>query len=261
MKHTGFVLLALELTSAPALVMAQDPTPAALVAELFASAAQTPARVTDEREEMVEALALSMRDRVSIAHDRNGRGIAAAHCRRASEGCEQRMLQFADYLVDAGESRGIDPWLLAAMAVRESMLDPFAVGGVGELGILQIHPKRPDAKQVRFMRDAKYRTQCRSQAGACQREIVEHAARILQQSLTVCRGRLRAALGAYNSGRCGGSDSYAERVLKERTKLRLTARKLQRNAPVYDVRSARSAAIARNDAPAYRRNAFVSTLQ
>lgn len=262
MKHTEIVLLALGLTSAPALVFAQGTAPQTVaMAEVVSSAQQDSAPVRDERAQKVEALALAMRDRVSIAHDKLGHGVAAAHCRRASEGCDQRIAEFADYLVAAGEKRGLDPWLLAAMAVRESMLDPFAVGGVGELGILQIHPKRPDAKQVRFMRDAKYRKQCRSVAGACQREIVEHAANILEQSLTMCRGRLRSALGAYNSGRCTRSKDYAEHVLKERARLRLTASKLKRKAPVYVMPSPKAGALARNDVPTGREPALVSTVQ
>jgi hypothetical protein len=176
-----------------------------------------------------ELLGLALRDRVSIARDRSGYGVPTPHCRNASEGCDQRMQEFAGYMADAARARGIDPFLLGAMAVRESMLDPFAVGGIGERGILQINPRRADAKQVRFMRDGAYRQRCRRSAGACQREIVEHAAHILDQAMKACRGQVRAALGAYNSGRCGKSADYATRVLKERAALRAFARATARS--------------------------------
>jgi hypothetical protein len=122
-------------------------------------------------------------------------------------------------MLESGEQYGLDPWLLAAMAFRESGLNPFAVGTRGEKGILQLHPKNRRAKEVRFVQDESYRTRCQRQPGACQREVVERAAFILASSLGKCGGDLEQALGMYNTGRCGGSASYAKRVLKERARL------------------------------------------
>jgi hypothetical protein len=166
----------------------------------------------------------AMRFRVSV-HKSRRTGIltAVSHCRRASEGCDRRLLEFAHYLKDAGEHNGIDPWLLAAMAFRESGLNPFAVGNVGELGILQLHPRNPRSKNVRFVHDQWYRSRCKRQAGACQREVVDRAAELLARSLEQCGGDLNLALGAYNSGRCGGNSSYAERILVERDALKEAA--------------------------------------
>jgi hypothetical protein len=171
-----------------------------------------------------DALAGALLESISLGKDKQGRSIPAAHCRTASEGCERRLQELAGYLTDVGQERGMDPWLLAAIAVRESGLDPFVRGSAGELGILQIHPKRPDAKQVRFMRDAGYRQQCHRVPGACQREIVVHAAHILEQGLKACHGRLGAALGAYNTGRCGGNNDYTRNVLGQRNALHAAAR-------------------------------------
>jgi hypothetical protein len=158
----------------------------------------------------------AIRFRVTVhTNRRTGRAIPVLHCRQAREGCDRRIFEFAHYLVDAGERNGIDPWLLAAMAFRESGMNPFAVGGVGELGILQLHPKNPSVRDVRFVRDRWYRQRCRKEAGACQREIVDRAAEILARSLALCGGDLDQALGAYNTGKCGGNKRYAKRILSE----------------------------------------------
>jgi hypothetical protein len=163
----------------------------------------------------------ALRFRVTInTNKRTGHVTAAYHCRHASEGCDRRLLEFARYLKDAGEANGIDPWLLAAMAFRESGLNPFAIGGVGELGILQLHPKNARSRGVRFVRDEWYRNRCHREPGACQREVVDRAAQLLAQCLEQCGGKLDQALGMYNTGRCGGSDTYAKRVLGEVEKLK-----------------------------------------
>jgi Transglycosylase SLT domain len=163
----------------------------------------------------------AMRVRVSVhKNTRSGRSIPIYHCRQAREGCDQRLTEFAHYIVDAGAKNGVDPWLLAAMAFRESGMNPWVVGAVGELGILQLHPKNPRTKSVRFVRDAYYRARCRKEAGACQREVVDRAAEILARSLAMCDGDLYRALGMYNSGKCGGNKPYADRILLERDKLK-----------------------------------------
>ena len=163
----------------------------------------------------------AMQFRVAVhKNKRSGRTIPIYHCRQAAEGCDRRLLEFSHYLIDAGERYGIDPWLLAAMAFRESGMNPFAVGLVGERGILQLHPKNPRTKTVRFVKDEWYRQRCRKEAGACQREVVDRAAEILARSLDICGGDLKQALGMYNSGKCGGNARYAARILSERDALK-----------------------------------------
>ena len=162
----------------------------------------------------------AMKTRVGVSFDkRSGRTIPASHCRHAPGGCDQRLAAFADYLVASSTRFGLDPWLMAAMAFKESGMNPFALGSLGEMGILQINPERRDAKEVRFIRDEWYRKRCRKQPGACQEEVVNHAAQVLARSLEHCSGDLMEALGAYNTGRCGGNDRYAKRVLSERDEL------------------------------------------
>jgi Transglycosylase SLT domain len=149
-----------------------------------------------------------------------GATVPAFHCRNAPEGCDRRLLEFAGYLNASGTAHGVDPWLLAAMAFRESGFNPFAMGSLGELGILQLHPKNPRSKHVRFVHDEWYRKRCRKEAGACQDEVVDRAAQLLAKTLEQCGGDLIDALGAYNTGRCGGNSRYAKRILSERKLLR-----------------------------------------
>jgi Transglycosylase SLT domain len=168
----------------------------------------------------VPLLQQALRTRVTIHHNRrSGFMVPAYHCKRASEGCDARMREFARYLSDAGNRYEIDPWLLAAMAFKESGLNPYAVGAVGELGILQLHPKNRRSKGVRFVHDAAYRQHCKREAGACQREVVERAAQLLAKSLEKCEGDMKQALGMYNSGHCNAKSPYIARVLGERAKL------------------------------------------
>lgn len=165
----------------------------------------------------VPLLQQALRFRVTIhVNPRTGFMKPAYHCRRAKEGCDARLLEFARYLTEAGQEHEVDPWLLAAMAYRESSLNPFALGGVGEAGILQLHPRSRTSKGVRFVRDTRYRSRCKKELGACQREVVERAAQMLKSSLEKCDGDLEKALGMYNTGRCGGNPPYAARVFKER---------------------------------------------
>lgn len=186
---------------------------AALALALVAS----PTQFARAEMDPVPLLQQALRFRVTIHFNpRNGNMVAAYHCRRASEGCDARLLEFARYLKDAGDRYDIDPWLLAAMAFRESGLNPFAIGAVGEVGILQLHPKNPRSKGVRFVRDPWYRVRCKKQPGACQREVVERAAQLLARSLEKCGGDLESALGMYNSGRCRPNTRYSARVLGER---------------------------------------------
>ena len=192
---------------------------AVLVLALVAGCAAT-ATVAHADVDTSPLLQQAMRFRVAVHKKKSGRSVPIYHCRQAAEGCERRLLEFAHYLIDAGERNGVDPWLLAAMAFRESGMNPFVVGAVGELGILQLHPKNPRVKNVRFVRDSYYRERCKKELGACQREIVDRAAEILARSMELCGGDLNMALGAYNTGKCGGNQKYADKILVERDRLR-----------------------------------------
>lgn len=135
------------------------------------------------------------------------------HCRRAEGGCRARAERLAELFLEAGERYGVDPWLLAAMAAKESGMDSSAVGRVGELGLMQLHPRSP------WGRRALRRVRAGEPADAV---VVDEAAALLAAAIARCT-EIDAALGAYNSGRCG-PNRYAERVLRIRAAMEGTPR-------------------------------------
>ncbi len=166
-------------------------------------------------------LAQAMRTTLMLNHSEgSAEPVFVRHCRDAKAGCPARLEAFSQYFAEAGVRYNVDPWLLAAMAFRESSLNPFATGPVGEQGLLQIHPQSPWGRQVRFVKDATFRQRCLRQTGACQRELIQGATDLLARSLRLCDGDLIAALGSYNTGRCGGNPDYARKVLETRNELR-----------------------------------------
>jgi membrane-bound lytic murein transglycosylase MltF len=123
---------------------------------------------------------------------------------------------FSRWIAEIAREHGIDAFVLAAMAVRESGLDPFARGAAGEYGLIQLHP-RGVGRRVQFVQSEAFRQRCRRQLGACQRVILQIGARYLSEAVSQC-GSLEAGLGAYNRGVCG-STRYATLVLDERAAL------------------------------------------
>lgn len=180
-----------------------------------------PSGVAQERpDEEVVALARALDARLTVWKKPDGTVVHARHCRTIREGCRARIVKFSQWMVEAARRQGIDPFLLAAMAVRESGLDPFATGGVGERGLIQLHPKGV-GNGVRFVRSEAYRRHCRHRAGACQQEVIEAGARYVAEAIEHCGG-VAEGLGAYNTGNCGAND-YSRRVLDEHEKLRSLA--------------------------------------
>ncbi len=166
------------------------------------------------------ALVAAIRRELSINLP-NGSTAPVGHCLRAGprmdgndrwQRCQRRVSLFAQYFQAAGAEHGVDPWVLAAMARRESAYYPGASGSVGEYGIMQLHP-RGVGRDVRYVSNARFRAACRRVPGACQEEVVNVGADLLGRSLRHC-GTIEAALGAYNTGRCGGSEGYTQRVLR-----------------------------------------------
>jgi hypothetical protein len=119
-------------------------------------------------------------------------------------------------MAEVSHDHGLDPFVLAAMAIRESGLDPFVQGAAGEWGIVQLHP-RGIGGRVRFVQSEAYRQRCRRSAGACQREVLEVGANHLAEAIQAC-GSLNEALGRYNRGVCGET-AYTRRVMREHARL------------------------------------------
>lgn len=177
-----------------------------------------------KRDERVVALARALDARLTVWKRPDGRVIHVTHCRRIRDGCRARLVTFARWIVQVAEKHSIDPFLIAAMAIRESGLDPFAAGAAGERGIVQLHP-RGVGRGVRFVQSERYREYCKHKPGACQLEVIEAGATLVAESIEHCGG-VAAGLGAYNSGVCG-ENAYARRVLAEREKLLSLARRAE----------------------------------
>ena len=142
--------------------------------------------------------------------------IYVRSCRQGKTDCAKRLAAFAALFTDAGVQHQIDPMLLAAVGLRETGLNPFAEGGVGERGVVQLHPRGVGAR-VKFVKDRWYRSKCERQADACQADVVDVGARLLAAAISRC-GSVSEGLGAYNSGVCQET-AYSRLVLKERGKL------------------------------------------
>ncbi len=163
------------------------------------------------------AVLRALENRLTVwSNERSGRRVYVWHCRRARVDCRERLVAFAQLITEASLSNGIDPFLLAGIALRESGLNPFAEGGAGERGIVQLHP-RGVGSRVRFVRNDEYRERCARRTDACQGEVLHQGAELIARSVNTC-GTVREALGMYNTGVCQET-SYSRRVLEERERL------------------------------------------
>jgi hypothetical protein len=175
-----------------------------------------PASVAQAPEDpSVQALTRALDRRMTVWRT-DTRVVYVQHCRSAQGGCPERVATFARLIGDASDRYEIDPFLLAAVAVRESGMDPTAAGAVGERGIVQLHPRGSGAR-IRYVRSEAYRNRCSRRSDACQNEVLEAGARLLASNIDRCGG-VREGLGAYNRGVCGETN-YATRVMRERQRL------------------------------------------
>jgi hypothetical protein len=53
---------------------------------------------------------------------------------------DETQRKFADEIIEKSKIKGMDPRLSLALVYRESKFDPYAVGGVGEIGLMQVKP-------------------------------------------------------------------------------------------------------------------------
>lgn len=163
-------------------------------------------------------LARALDARLTVWTRPDGTHVHVRHCRRAPTGCRTRIRRFAGMLVDVARRHRLDPFLLAAIAVHESALNPEAIGASGEAGIIQLHP-RGAGRGVRFVEEPGYRASCVARVDACQRPVLERGARYLVRGIERC-GTATAAVGFYNAGRCDPDRRYVQRVLHEARRLR-----------------------------------------
>ena len=104
-------------------------------------------------------------------------------------------------IADAAKTHGVDPRLVAAVARRESALNPAAVSPVGACGLMQLMPATARFLGVSNVFDV--------------RENVSGGARYLRTLLDTFNGDLDLTLAAYNAGpgavqRYNGVPPYAE---------------------------------------------------
>jgi len=166
-------------------------------------------------------LVRALERRLTVWTKPDGTPVFARSCRNGPVDCRERIAVLAALIEETATRNELDPWLFAALAVRESGLNPSAIGARGEAGIVQLHP-RGVGQGVRYVEDADYREQCQQRVDACQRPVLEKGARALRDAIHDCGGVI-AGLGKYASGRCLPGASYIDGVIEERDRLRQLA--------------------------------------
>jgi hypothetical protein len=120
-------------------------------------------------------------------------GAYAPHLANHPRGPEVRAQEIAQVLVDAANTHGVDPYLLTALAYRESSFDPGAVSNVGAFGLLQTHV-RWSGKEVL--------NRCMIYPEHCLHWQADAGAKALAYYIQVCHSEARA-LHAFRTGDCG----------------------------------------------------------
>jgi hypothetical protein len=164
------------------------------------------------------ALARAIDARLTVRESRAGTPIHVQHCRIVKGGCRARIAKLSRLITESSNRAGVDPFLTAAIAMRESGLNPLAVSPVGARGVVQLNPKYR-GKTVPFVYNESYREQCSRRPGACQREVLDAGLGLYQWAVSRCGGDVEKGLAWYNSGRCDKQNGYASSVLKERRRL------------------------------------------
>jgi hypothetical protein len=164
------------------------------------------------------ALARAIDARLIVRESRSGEPIHVQHCRVVEGGCRARVAKLARLITESSNRAGVDPFLTAAIAMRESGLNPLAVSPVGARGVVQLNPKYR-GKTVPFVYNESYREQCSRRPGACQREVLDAGLGLYQWAVSRCGGDVEKGLAWYNSGRCDKRNGYASSVLRERRRL------------------------------------------
>lgn len=164
------------------------------------------------------ALARAIDARLIVRENREGKPIHVQHCRVVEGGCRARIATLSRLITETSNRAGVDPFLTAAIAMRESGLNPLAVSPVGARGVVQLNPKYR-GKTVPFVYNEKYRNQCSRRPGACQREVLEAGLGLYKWAVERCGGNVEKGLAWYNSGRCDKQNGYAASVLRERRRL------------------------------------------
>ncbi len=128
--------------------------------------------------------------------------------------CEAHAHEFAALCESVGRQAGVDPWLLCAVAGRESDFDWDRTNAAGDFGAFQLNPRERWGKRAR--------TWCELQPEQCHLAQTVEAAHLLRFERGRC-GSWRGALAAYHRGKsCTDARGleYAARVMRVRRELR-----------------------------------------
>ncbi|MGB8332746.1 MAG: transglycosylase SLT domain-containing protein [Polyangiales bacterium] len=173
------------------------------------------------------ALARAIDARLTVRANPEGESIYVQHCRVSPGGCRARIATLSRLITEASNRAGVDPFLTAGIAMRESGLNPLAVSPVGARGVVQLNPKYR-GKTVPFVYNAQYREKCSLRPGACQREVLDAGLGLYRWAVSRCGGDVQKGLSWYNSGRCDKQNGYASSVLQERRRLLQLAKESNR---------------------------------
>lgn len=126
-------------------------------------------------------------------------------------GPEGRAAELAELFADASVAYHVDTYLLTALAWSESRFDSTQVGRVGELGIMQLHPRFTYGRAYKAFRGSRHDQD---------RFAIFLGAEALRHGLQVCGPhRPRYAIGWYKSGACKAGPAV-QQVMVARAKLR-----------------------------------------
>ena len=165
-----------------------------------------------------EKLYQSMIKEVSMCKTKNNEIVYHKFC-RTDKLCLSSLRRYAASIFKYAIEFDLDPWLLAAVSLNESNYDAFTVGGVGEKGIFQLHPKSPWGKKSKFVSDKRYNKLCKSRIGHCQWEVIGIASETLRAHLDIFK-RQERALTVYNTGKALPiRKTYVNAVMNKRRRL------------------------------------------
>lgn len=180
-------------------------------------------------EEMVDKLYPSMLSAVSMCRKRSdGKILYHKFCRNDKIPCEKNIKEYTRYIVKHSIKFNLDPYLPAAVAINETNLNAYAVGGRGEKSIFQLLPGTPWAKKSKFNQNQNYRNKCKNIVGHCQEEATIAAIELLSNALKKCK-TTSGALSMYNGGKCKkeSTKKYVEKVKKKMAALKTNTFNIQ----------------------------------
>jgi len=130
---------------------------------------------------------------------------------------------YEDFIVEEARKHDLDPEYVAAVIIKESCgrgkgitcaaVNPRARGGVGERGLMQIHPTHFGTTPAEAFYDPAFN--------------IRFGTALLRQSVNARRGDLFCAASAYNTGPgwwCVNARNYATDVMQTYTALRAQRR-------------------------------------